>query len=171
MIANIADMLRSDNLPIDFFDSEPYQQFSQDKVIFLEQLNLINIDMDSLSFALKDYYRAFIQRTKWLDDNLVGALELEKYEKKLIEEWNRQYIKINRRKKSVSEEELIENGYQLFDWMNEANIFIRKECTEPYVMRGSYHLIADNPNLKIGWHPEFEKRLREILGFDEVMSS
>ncbi|MBF2063934.1 MAG: hypothetical protein IGS39_05830 [Calothrix sp. C42_A2020_038] len=35
-------------------------------------------------------------------------------------------------------------GRKVFNWMEqEADIRIRSQVTEPYVMRGSYHMLAD----------------------------
>ena len=43
----------------------------------------------------------------------------------------------------------------------DAHVPIRERVMEPYVMRGSYHMLADRELL--GWHPDFIMRLRVLL--------
>jgi hypothetical protein len=52
-------------------------------------------------------------------------------------------------------------GRDVFDWAQDANIFIRPQCQQPYIHRGSFQVLSDK--LKIGWHPEFLARLEHLL--------
>jgi hypothetical protein len=45
--------------------------------------------------------------------------------------------------------------------INGEHIAIRPSFPNPYVMRGSFHMLANT--LKIGWHPQFEERLTEAF--------
>ena len=38
---------------------------------------------------------------------------------------------------------------------------IRPRCLEPYVIRGTLHLLAEKTVNGIGWHPEYESLLAE----------
>lgn len=40
-----------------------------------------------MQIALRDYYRAFRQRASWIRNNLLYINELERYEQRLIDEW------------------------------------------------------------------------------------
>ena len=40
-----------------------------------------------------------------------------------------------------------------------------KEVQDAFVMRGSYHILANQ--LKIGWHIDFQERLKQILSIPE----
>ncbi|WP_428910711.1 ABC-three component system protein [Niallia sp. Krafla_26] len=165
-INDFAEQFRPDSLPIDYYDETPTDRdFNtvNENMLFVEQLHLLELDNKSIHLSMRDYYRAFIQRSRWAKDELLFVGELQRYEKKLVEEWERQFIRVNRSKKSVDEEVLIERGLELFDWMNDAQIYIRKNCTEPYVMRGSYHMLANKSNLCLGWHPRFKERISELL--------
>jgi ABC-3C protein len=42
-------------------------------------------------------------------------------------------------------------------------ISIRPGVTEPFVVRGSFHMLADEASPRIGWHPDFHDRLTELL--------
>ena len=48
-------------------------------------------------------------------------------------------------------------------WAERAAIGIRPGVTEPFVVRGSFHMLADEAPPRVGWHPEFHDRLAKIL--------
>ncbi|MFA9387630.1 MAG: ABC-three component system protein [Methyloceanibacter sp.] len=50
-------------------------------------------------------------------------------------------------------------------WAERASISIRSSVTEPFVCRGSLHMLADE--MRIGWHPEFRDRLAHLLAGEE----
>ena len=45
--------------------------------------------------------------------------------------------------------------------MESKDIRIRPKCQEAFIMRGSYHILANQ--LKIGWHVDFFERLKQLL--------
>jgi CRISPR/Cas system type I-B associated protein Csh2 (Cas7 group RAMP superfamily) len=60
-----------------------------DEQIFIEQLKLIALSDVRLKRAIRDYYRAYQQRAKWIREDLLYINELENYENKLVDEWQR----------------------------------------------------------------------------------
>jgi hypothetical protein len=67
------------------------------------------------------------------------------------------------------EEQKRREGRSLFNWVDtQANIYIRRRCTEPYVMRGSYHILAND--LRVGWHVDFINRLQHLLSVTSMDS-
>jgi hypothetical protein len=44
-----------------------------------------------------------------------------------------------------------------------ADLRIRPNVSELYVMRGSFHILANKPAPSVWWHPKFVERLSEIL--------
>jgi hypothetical protein len=173
-INDIAEQLRPDALPIDFVDAEPAENNPEsDNRRFVNQLKMISVTNKRISFAIKDYYRAFQQRSRWVREDLISIGEMERYEKRLIEEWERHFEFINEYQPvEVDETILQDRGRQVYNWMEQnALIHIRKDCTEPYVMRGSFHILADSKRPKIGWHPFFLQRLEDILKQHEGVKS
>lgn len=154
-----------DNLPIEFLKAiaPDESRLSEEQRVFIHQLRLIAVSEPRLKRAINDYYRAFEQRSKWVRDDLLCGEELEAYEDRLIEEWGRLHeIMKEDMPDGVTEERLRAEGralYNVFD--TEKEIHIRPRCTEPYVMRGSYHMLANQ--LRVGWHAEFLNRLGELL--------
>ena len=72
--------------------------------------------------------------------------------------------------KQVGEEVLREAGTTLYNWAEFEtgkieSLRIRARVTEPYVLRGSFHILADStPEPKVYWHPRFLDRLGSVLG-------
>lgn len=159
-ISSITNQFKEDNLPID--DEEIEERLSwlvdssdHDDRIFVNQLKIINVSNKRVFWAIKNYYRAYEQRSIWLEDGFIFPGELKKYEDKLIEEWD--YI-FEQRKDEIGEkaskEEKEKAAKSIYSWVEtEASCFIRPECIEPYVVRGTYQKLADE--LQVGWHPDF----------------
>jgi hypothetical protein len=166
-IRDIADQFKPDALPIDFYDKFPPTQPDPetDDRVFVHQLKIIALHNKRIKNAILDYYRAFEQRSRWVREELLFDEELSQYERKLVDEWERYFLALQDRfsADNASEADLQKFGREIYDWMEiESNIRIRPEVDEPYVQRGSYQMLADE--LRVGWHPNFVERLRELLG-------
>ena len=66
---------------------------------------------------------------------------------------------------NATEGEKAKEGRQLFSDIEKRDIRIRPKCQEAFIMRGSYHILANQ--LKIGWHDDFFDRLKQLLKRDE----
>src|ERR1039458_3185389 len=68
-----------------------------------------------------------------------------------------------------AESVLREAGQQLYQWAdlesgNISSLRIRERVTEPYIVRGGFHILANIPPApRIYWHPLFLERLRRFL--------
>jgi hypothetical protein len=165
-IYDLQDELRRDNLPNDFPElvEMDESELSESERIFVHQLRLILMGQTRLRIAIGDYYRAFQQRTKWLNEGLLFPGELERYENYLIGEWRRQFeiMREDMGDASPNQERMAELGKHLFRWIETANFTpIRPSYVDSYLSRGSYHILANR--LKVGWHPEFIDRLGHLI--------
>jgi len=164
-ICDIAAKYLSDNLPIDIDFSEDIdiKSFPRNKQIFCEQLRLIAVKEKRLEVAIRDYYLAFTQRNKWIQDELLYIDELEKYEYRLIDEWEHLFAQmgddLNANSDEVKKQEAGRNLYSQIE--HHKDIRIRPLCSDAFVMRGSYHILANN--LRVGWHPDFAQRLLTVI--------
>lgn len=170
-IVDISQEYSTDNLPIDvdLILKQDIDYDSYNERVFFEQLKLINTNKNKMKISLRDYYRAFMQRANWVRDDLLYLNELDKYEATLIDEWEHSYAdmldeidEIDQADDSVK----IRLGKELLKNLECQDIRIRERCAESFVMRGSYHILADQ--LKIGWHSDFNERLKYLLE-DEVV--
>jgi hypothetical protein len=167
-----ADEYKADNLPITFRGKVPDGEIDTDNDdrLFVRQLREIGISSARIRNAILDYYRAYEQRSAWAREHLLVSGELEDYEDRLEDEWSR-YRDVVFEKLDVDSGESVlrDAGQRLYQWAdlesgNISSLRIRERVTEPYVVRGCFHILANvNPLPRIYWHPLFLERLRKIL--------
>jgi hypothetical protein len=172
-LSNFAEEYKVDNLPITFSGKAPVDEIDTetDPRLFVTQLREIGISSNRIRSAILDYYRAFQQRSAWARENLLVSGEVEEYEDRLADEWNRyKDVAFEKLKDDSPEDTLREAGATLYNWAEFEtgkieSLRIRARVTEPYVLRGSLHILADaTPMPRIYWHPKFLGRLGEVLG-------
>lgn len=171
-LSNFAEEYKTDNLPITFRGKVPADEIDAeaDPRLFVTQLRAIGISSSRIRSAILDYYRAFEQRSAWARENLLVSGEVEEYEDRLADEWNRyKDVAFENLKDNSAEDALREAGTTLYNWAEFEtgkieSLRIRARVTEPYVLRGSFHILADvTPEPRIYWHPRFLDRLGEVL--------
>ena len=154
-----------DNLPIDVIDeiAPSEEELPEEQRIFIEQLRLVLITNPRIKQAISDYYRAYEQRSRWIREDLVLVGELGKYEKRLEEEWHDLFhIMKEDLGENFDDECAIRCGRMLYNKIREnVKISIRPHVTEPYVVRGSYHMLSNQ--LDVGWHVNFFEKLQSSL--------
>lgn len=131
---------------------------------FVHQLRWISVSTRNLNAAMLDYWMAIQHETEWVERDLVELAELQRFELKLVSEWERCYgdmledLEISG--PPVTEEMKIQAGRELFRTLRDSALKIRSNYTEAFHARGKFHALADEH--RIGWHPEFESRLRDL---------
>lgn len=172
-LSNFAEEYKMDNLPITFRGKEPTEEIDTeaDPRLFVAQLREIGISSSRIRSAILDYYRAFKQRSAWARENLLVSGEVEEYEDRLADEWNRyKDFVFEKLTDDSAEDSLREAGATLYNWAQFEtakieSLRIRARVTEPYVLRGSFHILADSPPVpRVYWHPRFLDRIGEVLG-------
>jgi hypothetical protein len=172
-LSYFAEEYKADNLPITFRGRVPSDEIDTDSDprLFVAQLREIGISSNRIRSAILDYYRAFEQRSAWARENLLALGAVEEYEDRLADEWCRyKDVAFEKLSHESAEEALREAGIALYNWAQFEtgtieSLRIRARVTEPYVLRGSYHILADaTPEPKVYWHPKFLDRLSELLG-------
>ncbi|MHB8793180.1 MAG: ABC-three component system protein [Thermoleophilia bacterium] len=167
--SRIREQFREDNLPVDddimrdTIDASGYVGRA-----FVEQLNLIGVNQNRVVHAIRNYYRAFVQRSRWMREDLLYVGELDRYEDRLIEEWDLMFQQMqDELGGSVTEDEKMHAASNLYKWVETgAHQAIRPAVTEPSIARGTYQMLADD--LRVGWHLEFLERLQALLTQPEV---
>jgi hypothetical protein len=169
-MADLREQFKKDSLPVD----DDLLEFSLDEATqrlhanstFVRQLELIRATRQRIANAVRDYYRAFEQRSRWLRDDLLLVGELGSYERRLIEEWGMMFEAMKNELGAEEAEAAKEKAArELLRWAEHVVLPIRKNVTEPFVTRGSFHMLADAPH--VGWHPEFRDRLAKLLATAE----
>ncbi len=163
-IWRIQKQYEDDNLPTEFWEEIPIPPEDEtDQMTFVRQLREIALQKPQINKAIKDYYQAFEQRSRWQRENLLYPGELQSYEEELVDEWERQ--KYWQEYDEHDDDSLIEAGRTIFRWVDEAKDFpkIRPKVEAPYVVRGSFHILANETKPRVWWHPLFLERLQSII--------
>lgn len=163
------DELREDfkrkALPVDMADAYPpdADAAAYDARPFIRQLQLVGVGGRRLDFAKRDYYRAFEQRSRWTREKLLFDGEISTYDRRLHEEWELRYEAMAEQLAgAINESKLVEEGRELYGWAEQSARFPLRSVVEMFLTVGSYHMLADR--LKVGWHRDFDQRLREGPG-------
>lgn len=167
--ASLRAQFKEDNLPIDDdimrtgIDSTGYFDHT-----FVKQLRLIGIGETRIFHAIRNYFRAFEHRSRWMREDLIYVGELDCYEERLVEEWDLLFQQMcDDLGQSAAEENKKIAAQNLYRWVESgAHHFIRPAVIEPAISRGTYQILADDS--RVGWHIEFRQRLKELLERKEV---
>jgi hypothetical protein len=175
-LSAFAEEYKSDNLPITFRGKVPTGEIdaANDPRLFVVQLREIGIASNRIRNAILDYYRAFEQRSSWARESLLISGEMEEYEDRLVDEWSRyRDVAFEELDEKSADEVLLEAGKALYRWVdlesgNNRTLRIRERVTEPYVVRGGFHILANSrPLPRVYWHPRFLDRVGKVLGVTE----
>ncbi|MDM0010150.1 hypothetical protein QTI51_37325 [Variovorax sp. J22G73] len=175
-LSAFSEEYQSDNLPITFRGKVPAGEIDADNDprLFVVQLREIGIASNRIRNAILDYYRAFEQRSSWARESLLVSGEMEEYEDRLIDEWSRyRDVVFEELDEESADAVLLEAGKALYRWVDlesgdSSTLRIRERVTEPYVVRGGFHILANNrPRPRVYWHPRFLDRVSRLLGATE----
>ncbi len=165
-MSDLREQFKQEALPIDAdlleFTLDDATKAAHEDSTFVRQLEIIKAGKRRIAAAIRDYYRAYEQRSRWIRDELVVGLDLPKYEKRLCEEWELIFEAMRDDMGGTATNEAQEQAARsVLAWAERTTISIRPSVTEPFVSRGSLHMLADEA--RIGWHPEFRVRLESLL--------
>lgn len=156
-------------LPIDYRNATPEDEIdaAQDDRPFVLQLKAISVNLKRIERAILDYYRAYEQRARWVREDLIIEQDLGEYESRLVDEWERMRLTMaDEIPRDATDAQLEAAGKAILKWMEwTADVRIRPDVAEGFLMRGSYHILANRgPGARIWWHPDFPNRVADILG-------
>ena len=165
-MSDLRDQFRQDSLPIDGdlldFVLDDGTSSAHQHYCFVKQLEIIDAGRRRVANAIRDFYRAYEQRSRWVREDLVVTLDISRYEKRLAEEWENVFDAVCDEVGEVATDvERKAAARSILQWAERASIPIRPGVTEPFLSRGSLHMIADEG--RIGWHPEFRALLSGAL--------
>lgn len=171
-IQDILGTLQADNLPIEFADWLPASlpPLDRDPRRFVRQLRLIELKDQRIDRARLDYLRASEQRSSWARRKLIGIDELPKHEKALRDESSRRFeAACDDLPSTCGPEDKVKAGQLHYHWaefdaINMDGLRVRPNCAEPYVVRGTFHILADRESDGLGWHPEYQSLLASSIG-------
>ena len=164
MIDDIREQYYKESLPINIPPSTHIDEkdLEEDQRIFVEQLKLIQIKQRRIKHAISDFYRSSSQRSEWIRDLIIPISELENYDQKLCYEWERIFaIMEEDLEDETIEENIVRKGRDFYAEVMKLNVHIRSRCTEEFITRGSYHILANQ--LHLGWHINYKDLLSHLV--------
>lgn len=165
-MSDLRDQFRQESLPIDGdlldFVLDDSTAAAHHNYRFVRQINIIDASKRRVASAIRDFYRAYEQRSRWVREDLVVTLDISRYEKRLVEEWENIFDAVSDEiGEAATDIERKAAARLVLQWAERASIPIRPGVTEPFLCRGSLHMIADEG--RIGWHPDFRTILSTAL--------
>lgn len=160
----LREQFKTDSLPIDddLLAIDEVDASGYKDATFVQQLQLIGIGVRRVLIAIRDYYRAYEQRSRWMREDLLLVGELDRYERQLVEEWQLVFERVrDELGPEASEEAKQKASREVLKWVEESVFPIRQNVKHEWVTRGSFHMLSNR--LKVGWHPDFLERLQHLL--------
>ena len=157
-IDELREEFQRDALPVDVRGSLPSAEViaELDKRLFVKQLRRIKIGAPRIELAIRDYYRAFEQRSRWTRQELLVDGELERYEDDLKEAWEPRFLMLlDSLPTPCAQDQKIAGGQKIFQWAEQDADFPLRTVRERFLTHGSFQMLA-NRNV-VGWHPEFKE--------------
>lgn len=143
---------------------------SQYNELFVRQLYLIALEQDDnlLISSIEDYLRCNHERTRFSIEGEITKEEMDRFDQNLMDRWEIIFAQYDRKYKrslktctdaSILGEDM---GMEILTKILEHREPLANQPTEQYYLtRGSYHRLANNKQLALGWHPEFKFLLKQ----------
>jgi len=160
---DLREQFKLNALPVDqdILDAE-VDADAYENAIFVHQAKLTGVGNRRVLAAIRDYFRAFEQRSRWMREDLLLVGELDRYEQHLREEWELEFDRVSDELGEDAAEDVKRRAAQaIYTWVEKSCFPIRKQVKHPSMSRGSLHILADR--LHVGWHPDFIARLQHLL--------
>lgn len=123
---------------------------------YIRQLQIVEIDYDDQLEAINDYLKAVANRTIWAVKGDVNEEIITQYFENLKKSWKTKKNIVELDKEAWSE---TKKGKYLYNVCMDSEVNVEALVTPRFFKNGCYHELADQE--KIGWHPEYKKKLRE----------
>ena len=156
-VDELREEFKRGSLPLDFRTTKPPPAVvaKLDKRPFVRQLRKINIGTARIEFAIRDYYRASAQRSRWAREDLLLDGELDTYEQELVEAWEpRHAAMLDGLTPACPSEKRIALGQNLFKWAEQDANFPLRSVRERFLTHGSYQILSNR--YVVGWHPDYK---------------
>jgi hypothetical protein len=171
-INDIRDRFASENLPtLIELDEVEEEILSSEHAqhVFVQQMAWVRFPPVNLQKAIVDYYRAYTQTARWLSEDLIGIAELDRFERELIDEWQREFEWMLDDLDDEPDERAKQRAGKalLRDLLARTSVTVRARYNDPFFARGQRHILADRT--EVGWHPDFRSRVEQLLHVDATV--
>jgi hypothetical protein len=165
-IQGLRDGFSLDNLPFEYEVPDPTDEQGANYAAstFTSQLRIVDVTEERVAIAIRDYHRAYANTSRWSREGLLLPGELGSYEMRIVDEWQRHFERMRQDIGDEATEVAMRHAGRSLWTLLDSDIhmpLLRPRLEEPVISRGTLHSLADEE--RVGWHPEFRERLRELL--------
>jgi hypothetical protein len=156
-VDELREEFKRNALPVDFKTSDPPPAVvaELDGRPFVRQLRRIEIGPTRIEYAIRDYYRASEQRSRWAREDLLLDGELASFEQTLVEAWEPRHAAVlDELPPSCPPNKKVALGQAVFKWVEQDASFPLRSVRERFLTHGSYHILSNR--FAVGWHPDFK---------------
>ncbi|MBB6400979.1 hypothetical protein HNP92_000264 [Methanococcus maripaludis] len=136
---------------------KPDSKYRDADRLYLKQLDLIQVNQKIKDNAAIDYYRMKEQYSRW-SNRFSNIPELKNFKRQILEIWSRNF-----ELECLNVNDPIKTGQYVYSWSQtkttEYNKLLAENWTGHYFVRGTFHELADDPKLILGWHPNYKELL------------
>ena len=130
---------------------------------FVRQLELITMRDERVQLAVRDYHRAYAQRSRWLEQGVLPRQELEEWEGRLLDEWQHAWQRmLDTLPDTADAPSQASAGKQLYGELEQSALNPLRDGRDRFLHVGTINGLADTT--RIGWHPDFKARIRQLIG-------
>jgi hypothetical protein len=125
---------------------------------FVEQMRFVGAGAARLANAQRVFMRASAQRSRWLRQAKIDPDELTRYDDDLVDRWQtHSAICWDELHESSDENDRKQSGRNLLAWAESQETPL-KGASAGFLTSGSFHALSDL--VRVGWHPEYEKKFK-----------
>ena len=130
---------------------------------FVRQLELIAMRDERVQLAVRDYHRAYAQRSRWLEQGVLAPEELQEWEGRLFDEWEHAWQRmLDTLPDPPDEPAQVDAGKALYGDLEQSSLNPLRDGRDRFLHVGTLNGLADTR--RIGWHPDFTARLEQLIG-------
>ncbi len=173
-IDELRESFGSDSLPVahEVANQELTQELENQfgSHVFVSQVKWTRASAKRIANAVRDYLRAYTQRSRWVREQLVMEVELSDYDRRLREAWDVAFLAICDELGPTTTAEVREAAArQVLSWAESVDMPLRRGVVERFVATGSLHMLSDEGS--VGWHPDFRTLISPVLYSDAVATA
>lgn len=132
-------------------DARDVEQQRERNPCYLSQLDVIGCNDDELIEAVCEYLRAMVNRSKWIEDDLIDEETASDFDLRLRSFWRNRQRSIELTQTGLGAQK---KGQLLLANCRNRQETIRDMTPPSSTIAGTYHALADKPVL--GWHPNWK---------------
>ena len=154
-VAELREHFKLAHLPLDdeIDHMDPVTEMPTDDRTFIRQMALISVPDQEARATVRDYHRAYAQRSRWIREDLLLDREVARYDGHLHDAWERRFLACTADLDDEADDLTKERqGKAVFRWARQYQKPLRNR-DELWLSSGSFQMLADE--LRVGWHPNY----------------